>query len=74
MCLHCLTLHTTAGLSVCGLVAFTTLTLALQLISPNLVSSLRCLEMVAAFLVQSLITGATPSLLSSAGGLLVILG
>ena len=70
----CLTLHTTAGLSVCGLVAFTTLTLALQLISPNLVSSLRCLEMVAAFLVQSLITGATPSLLSSAGGLLVILG
>ena len=58
----------------CGLVAFTTLTLALQLISPNLVSSLRCLEMVAAFLVQSLITGATPSLLSSAGGLLVILG
>ena len=71
---HCLTLHTTAGLSVCGLVAFTTLTLALQLISPNLVSSLRCLEMVAAFLVQSLITGATPSLLSSAGGLLVILG
>jgi len=65
---------TLLGLSVCGLVAFTTLTLALQLISPNLVSSLRCLEMVAAFLVQSLITGATPSLLSSAGGLLVILG
>ena len=54
--------------------AFTTLTLSLQLISPNMVSSLRCLEMVIAFLVQSLITGQAPNILSSLGGGLIILG
>ena len=44
------------GLAVSGLLAFTTLTRSLQLISPNLVSSLRTLELVLAFLVQSLLT------------------
>ena len=34
------------GLSLSGLIAFTTLTLSLQLISPNIVASLRCLELV----------------------------
>ena len=36
-----------------GLVAFTTLTRSLQLISANLVASLRCLELVLAFLLQT---------------------
>lgn len=62
------------GLSTCGLVAFTTLTLSLQLVSPNMVSSLRCLEMVVAFLVQSVITGLAPNILSSIGGGLITLG
>ena len=62
------------GLSTCGLVAFTTLTLSLQLVSPNMVSSLRCLEMVVAFLVQSVITGRAPNILSSIGGGLITLG
>merc|ERR1712110_427353 len=62
------------GLSTCGLVAFTTLTLSLQLVSPNMVSSLRCLEMVVAFLVQSVITGLAPNILSSIGGGIVTLG
>ena len=42
-----------SGLGVSGLVAFTTLTRSLQLISPNLVASLRCLELVLAFLLQT---------------------
>ena len=54
--------------------AFTTLTLSLQLVSPNMVSSLRCLEMVVAFLVQSVITGLAPNILSSIGGGLITLG
>ena len=58
----------------CGLVAFTTLTLSLQLVSPNMVSSLRCMEMVVAFLVQAVITGQAPNILSSIGGGLIILG
>ena len=62
------------GLSVSGLMAFTTLTLSLQLVSPNMVSSLRCLEMVGAFLVQSVITRQAPNILSSIGGGLIILG
>ena len=61
-------------MSTCGLVAFTTLTLSLQLVSPNMVSSLRCLEMVVAFLVQSVITGRAPNILSSIGGGLITLG
>ena len=54
--------------------AFTSLTLALQLISPNMVSSLRCLEMVGAFLVQSVITRQAPNILSSIGGGLITIG
>ena len=53
-----------SGLAVSGLVAFPTLTRPLQLISPNLVASLRCLELVLAFLLQTVgaptIIGAWP--------------
>ena len=56
------------GLALSGLLAFATLTKSLQLISPNLVASLRTLELVLAFLVQSILTGASPSLLSCLGG------
>ena len=54
--------------------AFTTLTLSLQLVSPNMVSSLRCLEMVGAFLVQTIITRQAPNILSSIGGGLITSG
>ena len=57
-----------------GLVAFTTLTRSLQLVSPSLVASLRCVELVAAFAVQSLLTSTAPSLVASTGGGLIILG
>jgi len=40
------------GLAISGLIAFATLTKSLHLISPNLVSSLRCLELVLAFSIQ----------------------
>ena len=62
------------GLSLSGLLAFTTLTKSLQLVSPNLVSSLRCVELVLAFGVQSLITMEAPSLLSCLGAGLINLG
>ena len=62
------------GLAVSGLVAFATLTKSLQLISPNLVSSLRTLELVLAFLVQSLLTGVSPSLPSCLGGGAILSG
>jgi len=65
---------TFAGLSVSGLAAFTTLTKSLQLVSPNLVASLRCVELVAAFAVQSLLTSTAPSLVASTGAALIILG
>ena len=64
----------TSGLSLSGLVAFTTLTLSLQLISPNLVAGLRCVELVLAFSVQAIITGSLPDVVSSLGGTLIILG
>ena len=57
-----------------GLLAFTTLTRSLQLVSPNLVSSLRCFELVLAFAVQSLITLQEPSIITCSGGGLIILG
>ena len=63
-----------AGLAFSGLVAFTTLTRSLQLISPNLVASLRTLELVLAFCVQSLVTGLAPGLLSWVGGGLILIG
>ena len=62
------------GLSLSGLLAFTTLTKSLQLVSPNLVSSLRCVELVMAFGVQSLITMEEPSPLSCLGAGLIIIG
>ena len=57
-----------------GLLAFTTLTRSLQLVSPNLVSSLRCVELVLAFAVQGLITLQVPSIISCVGGGLIIIG
>ena len=65
---------TYTGLAVSGLLAFTTLTKSLQLISPNMVASLRSLELVLAFLVQSLLTGTSPEPLSCLGGGLILCG
>ena len=62
------------GLALSGLLAFATLTKSLQLISPNLVASIRTLELVLAFLVQSLLTGLSPSLPSCLGGGAILSG
>ena len=62
------------GLSISGLLAFTTHTRSLQLACPSLVSSLGAIELVAAFIVQSLITGQTPDILTSLGGGLIVTG
>jgi len=62
------------GLAVSGLMAFTCLTAALKLISPNLVSSLRTLELVFAFTAQSLVTGQDPEMLPCLGGFLILAG
>jgi len=62
------------GLSISGLVAFTTLTKSLHMIPPSLMSSLRCLELVLSFTVQGFISGKIPDLLSVTGGLLIIFG
>ena len=64
----------TSGLSISGLLAFFTLTKSLQMISPNLVASLRTLELVLAFSVQSLITGVAPDTLSCVGGTFIVVG
>jgi len=62
------------GLAVSGLLAFTSMTQALKLISPNLVSSLRALELVFAYGVQILITGAYPDIWSCLGGGFILIG
>jgi len=62
------------GLSMSGLLAFTTLTKSLQLISPSLVASLRCLELVLAFSVQIIISGRIPDLVVVIGAFLISLG
>ena len=62
------------GLSILGMLAFTSLTRSLQLISPNLVASLRCLELVLAFIVQSLITDVLPDIVSATGAVLITFG
>jgi drug/metabolite transporter (DMT)-like permease len=62
------------GLAVSGLLAFTSMTKALKLISPNMVASLRTLELIIAYGVQSLITGESPDALSCIGGGLVLGG
>ena len=54
--------------------AFTSMTLALKLISPNLVSSLRTLELVLAYGVQALVTGESPDIWSCFGGGLILSG
>ena len=61
-------------LALSGLLAFTCMTHALQLISPNIVSSLRTLELVIAFSVQALITGASPDPWTCCGALFVLSG
>ena len=62
------------GLAVSSLTAFTSMTLALKLISPNLVSSLRTLELILAYSVQALVTGESPDIWSFFGGGLILLG
>ena len=62
------------GLAVSGLLAFTSRAQALKHISPNLVSSIRALELVLAFIVQTLISTANPDVWSCFGGVLVFSG
>ena len=62
------------GLAVSGLLAFTSMTYALKLISPNLVSSLRTLELVLAYVVQTIVTGENPDIWSCFGGGLILTG
>ena len=62
------------GLALSGLLAFTLMTQALKLISPNLVSSFRALELVLAFCVQSNLTGHAPDTWSCVGGALILAG
>jgi len=61
-------------LAVSGLLAFSTLTHALKLISPNLVSSLRSLELVLAYSVQVLWLKDPPDTWSCLGGGLIFVG
>jgi len=62
------------GLAISGLFAFFTLTKSLHLISPNLVSSLRCMELVLAFSIQGIISGVFPNFISITGGFLITIG
>ena len=62
------------GLAISGLLAFTSMTLALKLISPNLVSSLRTLELVLAYGVQDLVTGEHPEIWSCFGEGKILVG
>ena len=62
------------GLAVSGLLAFTSRTQAIKFIAPSLVTSLRTLELVLAFGVQSLITGESPAFLPCIGGGLILGG
>jgi len=62
------------GLAFSGMLAYVFLTRSLQLISPTLVSSLRGLEIIFAYVVESLIILSPPSPLSAAGGILVVCG
>jgi drug/metabolite transporter (DMT)-like permease len=61
-------------LAVSGLLAFTSMTHALKLVSPNLVSSLRTLELVLAYAVQAIVLGENPHILSCFGGGLIFMG
>ena len=62
------------GLAVSSLMAFTSMTLALKLISPNLVSSLQTMELILAYGVQALVTGESTDIWSSFGGGLIFSG
>jgi drug/metabolite transporter (DMT)-like permease len=62
------------GLALTGLLAFTLMTHALKLISPNLVSSFGTLELVLAFVVQANLTGQSPDTWSCVGGVLILVG
>ena len=62
------------GMALSSLTAFTSMTLALKLISPNLASSLRTLELVLAYGVQALVTGESPDICSCFGGGLILSG
>ena len=62
------------GLALSGLLAFTSMTHALKLISPNLVSSFRTLELVLAYVVQALLTEEAPETWSCVGGVLILAG
>jgi len=62
------------GLALSGLMAFTLMTQALKLISPNLVSAFRALELVLAFAVQAILTGEAPDTLPCLGGSLILAG
>ena len=62
------------GLALSSLLAFTSMTLALKLISPNLVSSLRTVELILAYGVQALVTKESPDIWSCFGGGLILSG
>ena len=61
-------------LAVSGLLAFTSMTHALKLISPNLVSALRTLELALAYGVQATVLGENPDIWSCCGGGLIFTG
>merc|ERR1712228_170956 len=61
-------------LAVLGLLAFSTLTHALKIISPNLVTSLRSLELVLAYSVQVALLGESLDTLSCVGAGLIMTG
>jgi len=62
------------GLAVSGILAFSSMVKPLKLISPNLVSSLRTLELVLAYVVQIIITGDNPDIWSCFGGGFILIG
>ncbi|XP_023342131.1 solute carrier family 35 member G1 isoform X2 [Eurytemora carolleeae] len=60
------------GLAISGMIAYLSLTRALQIVSPTIVSSLRALEIVFAYIAESLIFSILPSALSVVGGGIVV--
>lgn len=62
------------GLAVLGLMCFTCLTRALNLISPNIVSSLKTMELVLVYVVQDFVTGDSPDIWLCFGGLPILSG
>jgi len=62
------------GLATSSLLSFTLMILALKLISPNLVSAFKTVELVVAFPVQSIVSNKAPDIFSCVGGGLIIAG